>query len=717
MRLIYIKYGLLFFCLLSLLGCSIDQSNQKYDSTQPGVLILSQWDGKSNRKIALYGKWEFYWNQLLDSSDFNGLITPEPDLLVEVPEVWNRYVINGENLPAYGFATYRLKVILNEKPDRLALQLETFSTSARIFVDGSLIYESGLVSEHPDKAEPDFNPGIIYIPSQKTELEFIVQISNYHHAKGGFWGTLYLGKADFLKKQYDLYTYFEVFLIATICITGLFNIAVFFIRRQEKAALFFGLMCILVTLRLTSSNTYLVNNFLDIHWVWLFKIEYISYFLSSSFFASYVRALYLKDFPGWILRFIWFFSGAYSLFFLFTPTAFFTRFITGYQVFTILLCLFITYVIIRAAIFNRQGALLFLLVWVSLFITVLNDILFSLIIIRSFNTVEFGIFIFVLAQSVFLAQRFAQVLFQSDTLNLELQKANETLEAKVNERKIELGQTYVELTKISKNLDRVNHKVTGNILYAQRIQASILPEMKLLRKYFPALFIYYSPKDLISGDFYWFGIEKGKIILVAGDCTGHGVPGALMTMVAHDLLNQIVHFEHITQPNLILNAMHTKFRATLRQGIHSNREGIDIALVVIDSDYTRLQFAGAKRPLYYIEKQKLNHIDGDKLSIGGIHPQEYRDYTCHTMDINTLTSFYIFSDGFADQLGGKSGKKFLRKRFQKLLLDNSHLPLHKQEVNFKKILENWRNSPYDKLPKIKGLIEQTDDILVIGFKL
>lgn len=267
------------------------------------------------------------------------------------------------------------------------------------------------------------------------------------------------------------------------------------------------------------------------------------------------------------------------------------------------------------------------------------------------------------------------------------------LEIKVQERTIELAQ---------KNKD-----ITSSIEYAKRIQEAILPQKELIFKHFPHAFILYKPKDIVSGDFYWFAIKNNKKIIAAVDCTGHGVPGAFMSMIGHNLLNQIVIENEITDASDILNQLNLGVQRALKQDQHSEtRDGMDVCLCVFDDANHTIEFAGAYRPLYIVDKNRnLTIIEGNKFPIGGNQISGERKYTGHTIRINEGDTYYMFSDGYADQFGGNNGKKFMLKRFQKLLTEIYPLNLKDQGEFLDKTIEDWKNGA-----------EQVDDILVIGIR-
>lgn len=257
-------------------------------------------------------------------------------------------------------------------------------------------------------------------------------------------------------------------------------------------------------------------------------------------------------------------------------------------------------------------------------------------------------------------------------------------------------------------VENQNKEITDSINYARQIQQAILPSDLLISKVLPNHFILYKPKAIVSGDFYFFAEKKDKLFIAAVDCTGHGVPGAFMSMIGHNLLTQIINEKDVTEPAEILNQLHKGVRHVLQQDTENagNRDGMDIALLAIGKNFKEIEYAGANRPLYLIRQSKINETKGDKFPIGGLQYELERRFTSHTIQIQSGDSIYLFSDGYADQFGGEKGKKFMVKSLQKTLLDVSSLPLHNRKSKLDSVIESWR-----------GNLEQIDDILVIGIEI
>ncbi len=278
-------------------------------------------------------------------------------------------------------------------------------------------------------------------------------------------------------------------------------------------------------------------------------------------------------------------------------------------------------------------------------------------------------------------------------------------------------------------IEEQKQNITDSILYAKRIQQAILPSREFIDSVLPEHFILFRPRDIVSGDYYWITQKENKIIVTAADCTGHGVPGAFMSMLGVSFLNEIVNKNNVTQANLILNNLREHVKRTLSQTGKQNeaKDGMDIALCVIDIDNNNLQFSGAYNSLYVIrssndalinnntqqsatlisqdEKYGLFEVKADHMPVG-IYLKEKESFTNNIIKINKGDALYIFSDGFSDQFGGEKGSKFKSKKFKELLLSIQDESMVKQKEILNTTIEKW-----------KGDIEQIDDILVFGLKI
>ena len=298
-----------------------------------------------------------------------------------------------------------------------------------------------------------------------------------------------------------------------------------------------------------------------------------------------------------------------------------------------------------------------------------------------------------------------KLLSEQDVLGnaiLEMRKSlkeySEEMEAKVKERTI-------EIRKQKEIIEAKNKDITASISYAERIQTASLPSLDIIEEELNEYFILFKPKDIVSGDFYWFTKIDDLFIIAAIDCTGHGVPGAFMSLVGLNLLSAIVLENHITEPHMILEELHKRVQSALRQSSTANQDGMDAAICVINKKKNIVEFSGARNPLIYIQNNEIYKIKGDRKSVGG-KQSAAKSFTKHTVNIETDTSFYIFSDGYQDQFGGPNNRKFMVKNMYKMFMENHHKPMKEQQIIYNDIIESWMS-----------LTDQIDDILLIGFKL
>ena len=272
----------------------------------------------------------------------------------------------------------------------------------------------------------------------------------------------------------------------------------------------------------------------------------------------------------------------------------------------------------------------------------------------------------------------------------------------------------IEVVKQKEELSQKNKDITDSINYALRIQHTILPSDKKIKELLPESFVLYMPKDIVSGDFYWVGEVNGEIgaasrvVVAVVDCTGHGVPGAFLTIVGNNLLNHIINELHITNPKDIINEMNSGI--INRLALMDNnivRDGMDMAVCAIDrkGNTFSLLFSGAYNPLYYVRDNQLMELPAIRYNIGSIPHEQKENVTCHTVEIKKGDMVYLFSDGYVDQMRHQTGKKFMKGRFKQLLLDIHKKPPLEQKQIMEQTHIDW-----------KGNLFQTDDILVMGFR-
>jgi len=310
----------------------------------------------------------------------------------------------------------------------------------------------------------------------------------------------------------------------------------------------------------------------------------------------------------------------------------------------------------------------------------------------------------------------------------KLKRENEKLEQTVKERTTEIRQQNEEITaqrdeihaqkeeveKAKDKIEKQKESIMDSIHYASRIQEAVLPPDNFLKEVLGEHFVLFRPRDIVSGDFYWSTKKGNKTVIVAADSTGHGVPGAFMSMLGMSFLNEIVNKDDELQANKILNKLRDSVKRSLRQTGKDNeaKDGMDLALCIIDTEEMKLQFAGAYNPLYLLRNNEIIRVKADRMPIG-IYLREKESFTNNIIDIQKGDLLYIFSDGYVDQFGGLKDSKIKSAKFKEILIENSQKSMEEQKAALANFLEGWMDN-YDKKGK---KYSQIDDILVIGIEI
>ena len=324
----------------------------------------------------------------------------------------------------------------------------------------------------------------------------------------------------------------------------------------------------------------------------------------------------------------------------------------------------------------------------------------------------FFIFIIVIVIIMRRLQK-TKLLLEEQYKQIKLQKRELETQSRILEKATQ------RLLKQKEKIEKQNLNIASSIRYASRIQMAMLPNEKLFATFFDDYFIYYKPKEVVSGDFYWIAEivgdkpslfreeKKRKIILAVGDCTGHGVPGAFMSMLGDAYLNQIIKIQHITEPDRILYELNYYIRETLQHNDTESMDGMDIGICTIDFQMRTLDFAGAKQDLIYIQGGRMFRVHGDTHSIGGLKQERNKFFTLKKIDITVETIFYMYTDGFQDQFGGPQGRKYMAKRFRDFIFSICDKPMFEQKKAIHEEFLKWKGKKY----------HQMDDITIIGVKI
>lgn len=303
-----------------------------------------------------------------------------------------------------------------------------------------------------------------------------------------------------------------------------------------------------------------------------------------------------------------------------------------------------------------------------------------------------------------------EVEASEQTLIMEIKAIPELNEDKELESVLFVAHDMTDFKKIEQEIKEKNKKISDSINYAQRIQTAILPDTQVLQEFFPRSFIFYRPKDVVSGDFPWMFKKDNHFYVAAVDCTGHGVPGALLSFIGYFLMNNIVNASASVTAAELLDKLHLDVRRTLRQDQEgaNGRDGMDLALVKIDLESDEIQFAGAHNPLYYITNGELEVYKGSRKGIGGkpLPRKKEKDFENNVIQYKKGDQLFIFSDGLPDQVGGPKGRKYQSKRIREALEEGTNQTMAHFERHFSTDFYDWM-----------GDYKQVDDVLLIGIEL
>ncbi len=709
------KYYFLIFFLL--IYSNIIYSQNKDLGVKDGVICIKE-EIIDNEIISLNGDWQFYPNELLTPKDFKTGNKEKSCDYLTVPSAWNNKVKNEDDVENFGYGTYRLEIIHNCKARSMGIMLESISSSSLVFLDGNKVSQQGIVGINKESSKPDFKPEIIYYRPKSDTSEIIIQVSNFFYSRGGIIKSIKVSTEYNIRRYTIKNNDIDLFLIGAILIMGMSHWILYFLKRKNRSELFFGLLCLFVIARIMlTKNMYLLRLFPDFDWAMRIRLEYLTFYLGVLSVFLFIYYLYKNLFHKKALYFTITYTTIYSLVLLVSSVYFFTNTLISFQVLTGLLLIYVLIILIKAIIMKADGALVFIIGFFIFSAASVNDVLHTANIINTGIFTPYGLFIFVFLQGYILSKRFTDTFTKTEELSIELNMLNKDLENKVKKRTNEINKKNIIL-------ESQKQSIVDSILYAQRIQKAILPPESKLKYFFKSYFIIYKPQEIVSGDFYWIGKVEDRTVVAVADCTGHGVPGGFMSMLGMAFFNEIVLKQRFNSASDILQGLREKVKYSLHQTgkINEIKDGMDLSLLIIDNKKKEIQYAGANNNLYVIteninkkignnpkdvitsDDKKLVQISGDRQPIA-IYTKE-QPFTNHTFNYSPKDKIYLFSDGYADQFGGKHNRKYMIRNLKQTIFKISDYTFKEQQDILEKIHENW-----------KGDNKQTDDILMLGFSM
>ncbi|MDQ6844677.1 MAG: ATP-binding protein [Bacteroidota bacterium] len=422
--------------------------SQSNTAAKKGVLDLSKWDWKINGIANLDGEWEFYWDKLNDPSKEDKL-SASPHY-VEVPGFWNRYVPGaGIFKPAFGFATYRLKILCPQSDQDLDLKFLTVASNYKLFVNGKQLLEIGKVGTSRATATPEYLPAIVAVQPVSNELNIVIQVSNFNYSAGGLWDYIKLGTHQQVQSLLVRNIGVDFFIAGSFFLMGIFYLVIFFYFNKRPAALHFSLFCLLLSVRPLVTGELGITYISNWSWQLIKHVEFISFYLTVPVLSLFSYELFPKEFSKKILRIILIATAPFVLLAIFAPPYIFRYGLKPFQLIMILTAVFGLYVYGNAVRNKRPGSVYFLAGFIILFITIINDILYNSLLIRSTNLVYFGLFILIISQAIALSRQFFRAFSRLQILNNKLEMIN----GELNQKNIEINEANDQLSRLNSELD------------------------------------------------------------------------------------------------------------------------------------------------------------------------------------------------------------------------------------------------------------------------
>ena len=424
-------FSTLFLALVLTLCVHVDPlhaNNRSSPVAVNGVLDLESIDFNQHQPVKLDGQWEFYWQQLLTPADFMPGKTGPPCCYTNVPGQWNTMAVNKNRVKGDGYATYRLRVKTGASQPDLAIKTIDMRTAYRLYVNGNEIAANGKTGTSRNEMRPQYLPLVTSIENKSPVLDIIVQVSNFHHKTGGFWHSLQLGKREDLYSMRVTRLNFEFFLFGGLIIMGLYHLGLFIIRKKDPSAIYLGIFCLLIGMRpMITGEYYLIQRFPELSWELMLKLEYLSLYMGVFFFSTFLHSVFPEEFSRVLLRIIQAVSGIMSILVIATSARFYSHTVLAFEAFTLLVSLYSVYVVFRAILNRRDGALFFMSGIIILLITVTNEILYDNMIIDTGNYFALGLLLFILSQAFLISVRYSRAFESVENLSKELDVKNREL--------------------------------------------------------------------------------------------------------------------------------------------------------------------------------------------------------------------------------------------------------------------------------------------------
>ncbi|MBF0237832.1 MAG: 7TM-DISM domain-containing protein [SAR324 cluster bacterium] len=464
-----------YFYGIVLVGCLLFSEIVWGHSTEPmqpfaqkGILDLTGIDLETHEVLHLGGEWGFYWNQLWSPEDFKqGLVSSASDFFV-MHDVWNHYAIHQQTLGAEGYATFRLKVKLRKGGQMLGFKFLSMGTAYRFWINGQMVSSMGQVGTSAETSIPEYTPQVRFIQVNDPVFDITLQVSNFHHRLGGPWYPVEMGLASTIHAHQARHQTHEMMLFGSIMIMALYHFGLFYLRRNDKSPLFFGLLALTISIRIMVSGERYLHSMFSFPWGVFIRIEYIAFFWIAPMSLWFIRTLFPEEMS---LKFTKSVVGisVLSTMCLVLPPRWFSHITPIYQYYLMFIIVYVIYILVQTVRHHRESSRWMLGGFSVLCLASLNDILYQGMILQTGNWLPAGLLVFIFIQSFILSIRFSRAFFTSETLLVEnrrlvsdLKKINENLETIVSSRTEQLRQKNSDMQSMLQNLPEGILMITNN---------------------------------------------------------------------------------------------------------------------------------------------------------------------------------------------------------------------------------------------------------------
>lgn len=413
---------IVFFLICSGVGWC-DAAAKAEPTAVQGVLDLQGWELEEDGTVPLNGEWAFYWKELIRPEAFKSDHPPQADAFVDVPGYWNYYELDALETGSRGFATYRLQIRNLTPGQTVVFKFATINTAFTLFANGETLFQCGTVGRTQSTSTPLTCPEKPVYHVTDDTLDLVVQISNFHHHKGGFWHGMQIGSYSRIAPESMIQLAIDIFLIGSILIIGLYHLGLFQLRPRDRSTLFFAICCLTISLRTALHNaTFLYVVIPDFPWQAYLRLDYATLYIPTVTFPLFLRSLYPGEFHILGIKLILLLSAVFAVITLVTETVFFSGILYLYQMVIILTCVYIIWNIVRVNLHGREGALILLTGSLILVVSVFNDIFYSQSLVNTAFASSIGLFAFIFSQSYVISKRFTTALDTAEELSTLLEQ-------------------------------------------------------------------------------------------------------------------------------------------------------------------------------------------------------------------------------------------------------------------------------------------------------